>query len=226
MPPQTPKEHLRYKKLAPIVDKSGPFLDYEPNRLTTPPIYKSGGVVEPSGRGTTVSTTPIEQSTTASPYKEALESIHIPGASTHEILYSNGDNAPTPDRIVIPRDVCSGDYSGEVPANPLHERLDNYGNRWLEGGFEYPPYEGHISDGQTSDDIAPETHGVPAEANLGPKGDEPPIVTQESEQSGVAMPYDGADVGARTTSGHTGSRSDKWPASGLTNFKIPRSSGA
>ena len=151
----------------------------------------------------------------------------------HEILYTNGDNGPTPDRTVVPRVACgelyakedlSQEHSGVASNNPLRARYDNYGNRWLEGGFEYPPYEGREVGETTSDDISP--MGNEAEAKMGPtflaNGDEKPVVAQESEQSGVAMPYDGPDVGARTTSGHSGSKSDKWPATGLTNFKHPK----
>ena len=165
------------------------------------------------------------------------EIYNIPGMSPHEILYTNGDNAPTPDRCVVPRVACgelyakeelSKDHDGTVPENPLRERYDNYGNRWLEGGFEYPPFEGHAEGSPgtlTSDDVS--TGGNEAEAKMGPtfqaNGDEKPIVMVESEQTGAPMTYDGADAGARTTSGHTGSRSDKWPATGLTDFKHPGS---
>ena len=162
------------------------------------------------------------------------EIYNIPGASPHEILYTNGDNAPTPDRTVVPRAGCgelyskdqlSQDHDGTVPANPLRERYDNYGNRWLEGGFEYPPYEGREVNGTTSDDIS--VSGNESEAKMGPSyqanGDEKPIGTMPSEKTGDPMPYNDADAGARTQSGHTGSRSDKWPATGLTNFKHPGS---
>lgn len=157
----------------------------------------------------------------------------------HEILYTNGDNAPTPDRVVVPKiangelyskEALSKAHDGTVPENPLRERYDNYGNRWLEGGFEYPPYEGHgCAEGgtMTSDDVT--TMGNEAEAKAGPSfrpnGDEKPVVSQESEQTGVPHTYTGPDSTAAFggVSGHTGSRSDKWPAPGLTNFK-PKSS--
>lgn len=171
-----------------------------------------------------------DQMTSGSPNMSEL--YHIPGASMHEILYTNGDGAPTPDRTVVPRVACgelyakeqlSKDHDGTVPENPLRERYDNYGNRWLEGGFEYPPYEGRLTHGETSDDIAPV--GNEAEAMAGPvfqaNGDERPVVTVQGEQTGLPGAIEGPENGVRSQSGHTGSRSDKWPATGLTNFKHP-----
>ena len=87
--------------------------------------------------------------------------------------------------------------------------------------------EGHAcaeGDTMTSDDVS--TGGHEAEAKMGPtfqaNGDEKPIVTVEGEQTGASYDRSGADSGVRDQSGHTGNRSDKWPATGLTNFKHPR----
>jgi hypothetical protein len=165
------------------------------------------------------------------------EIMNIPGMSPHEVLYTNGDNAPTPDRCVVPRTGCgqlydhekfSQEHNGEVSKNPLRERYDNYGNRWLEGGFEYPPYEGREVGDTTSDDIS--VGGNEAEAKMGPtfqaNGDEKPILTVDGEQTGAGYTRSGADSGVRDQSGHTGSHSDKCPATGLLNFKHPQSNSA
>lgn len=140
----------------------------------------------------------------------------------HEVVYVNGDNAPEPDRLVIPRDSCGSLYTGEMSSQahsgavgPLHERLDNYGNRWLEGGFEYPPSK---VNGDTSEVDAPQ-------ANLGANADEPADKQPEADnpastQRKLSDRFPG--IGS-ASSGHTGSRSDKWPASGLVDFKIPGS---
>ena len=148
----------------------------------------------------------------------------------HPISYVNGDNAPEPDRIVIPRDghgqmedeeKFSAEYSGATPENPLRERMDNYGNRWLEGGFEYPPYEGRLTaSGSGTDD-----DNLPA-SNLGVNGDEPAIKKPASgEMAGDSPLRDAAELypGPGDSSGHAGSRSDKWPATGLIGFKHPGS---
>jgi len=202
MPPQTTKEAVRYAAINQVKEGLGALQS----------------VTQPSP----------DQMTSGSPNMSEL--YHIPGASMHEILYTNGDNAPTPDRTVVPRVACGDLYAGEslsqehsgvASNNPLRERYDNYGNRWLEGGFEYPPYEGREVGGTTSDDIAP--MGNESEAKIGPtflaNGDEKPVVAQESEQTGLAGAIEGPEHGTPTQSGHIGSRSDKWPATGLTNFK-------
>lgn len=144
----------------------------------------------------------------------------------HEILYTNGDGASEPDRICVPKPACgelydkeelSQEHSGAL--GPYPERLDNYGNRWLEGGFEYPPYEGHISAGKTSDDLIPEPSGPPPRPDFGADGDNAPAVKPLPEMTGTSTLRKGNETGASSVSGHTGQRSDKWPAIGLTNFK-------
>jgi hypothetical protein len=208
MPPQTTKEAVREAAL---------------NRIKTG-VGALASQTQPS---------PDQLTTGNANMANMSQIMNIPGMSPHEVLYTNGDNAPTPDRVVVPRQGCGSTYThetlsqehdGTAPNNLLRERYDNYGNRWLEGGFEYPPYEGRLVGETTSDDIAVE--GNEAEAKMGPtfqaNGDEKPVVTVEGEQSGLAAGYGGQESGERTQSGHTGSRSDKWPSSGLTNFKHPQ----
>lgn len=215
MPPQTTKEFVREAAL---------------NRIKTG-VGALASQTQPS---------PDQVTTGNANMANMSEIMNIPGMSPHEVLYTNGDNAPTPDRVVVPRiaggqlytnDTLSKEHNGTTAANPLRERYDNYGNRWLEGGFEYPPYEGHAcadGDTMTSDDVS--TNGNEAEAKMGPtfqaNGDEKPVVTVEGEQTGASMGYGGQESGQRTQSGHIGSRSDKWPASGLTNFKHPQGNPA
>lgn len=204
MPPQTPKEHLREKQIA--------------GRVAQMAVE----AIKPKSSGPT----PMAQ-------QYGAASMHIPGASMHPICYTNGDNAEEPDRVVIPphgtaaganfNEVMAKKYAGDVPAHPMHERLDNYGNRWLTGEFEYPPYEGKTmgekngQDAGESESAAGESeHLSGPQAPRGPGGDEASDYTLLSEIHGEPHHYDGPDQTAAFTgiSGHTGSRSDKWPATG------------